>query len=573
MLLQRLRDYSDFDRPPTMYDRMRIKWLIALDRQGRFLGFVRTESEGKRGERGKEFFAPHIGKTSGVEARLLAENAEYVLGIARDRQKQARARRCHEAFVKRVRDCGVATTEPSVNAVLRFLEGLDLDKLPLPEGFKPGDNVTFQVDGVLPMHLKPVEEYWASTAAKSREDEAKPGEGLMECLVCGEYRKPVRRLQFKIKGIPGGQGSGVALISANEQAFESYGLEESLIAPTCADCGERFSKAANALISGERTHIRIGPLVYLFWAKEDRGFSVASLLSRPEPEEVRALLSSAFSGARSAAEIDATPFYATALSANPGRAVVRDWLDTTVAQVKRNLRKYFVLQSIVDRDGTEGRPLGLYALAASTVRDASKELPPDVAKALLRTALGGGPLPSGLLFQAVKRIRAEQAITRARAALIKMVLLSQLPTLVREDAMVQLDPQNQEPAYLCGRLLAVLEAVQRAAIPGAKATITDRFFGTASSAPASVFGRLIRGSQPHLARLRKERRATYEALQRRLEEVQSGLPSFPKILTLQDQGLFGLGYYHQRAADRAAAIAHKQSRESGADASGTEPTE
>ena len=126
--------------------------------------------------------------------------------------------------------------------------------------------------------------------------------------------------------------------------------------------------------------------------------------------------------------------------------------------------------------------------------------------------------------------------------------------------MVQLDAGNREPAYLCGRLLAVLEAVQRAALPGLNATITDRFFGTASSAPASVFGRLIRGSQAHLGKLRKEKRGTYEALQRRLEEVQAGLETFPKTLTLKDQGLFGLGYYHQRAADRAAAIAHKESR-------------
>lgn len=126
--------------------------------------------------------------------------------------------------------------------------------------------------------------------------------------------------------------------------------------------------------------------------------------------------------------------------------------------------------------------------------------------------------------------------------------------------MTNMDTGNQDRAYLCGRLLAVLEAIQREAIPGARATITDRFFGTASSAPASVFGRLIRGAQPHLARLRKDRRGTYEALEKRLEEVQQNLALFPKTLTLQEQGLFGLGYYHQRAADRAAAIAYKQAR-------------
>ena len=124
--------------------------------------------------------------------------------------------------------------------------------------------------------------------------------------------------------------------------------------------------------------------------------------------------------------------------------------------------------------------------------------------------------------------------------------------------MVQLDSENRHPGYLCGRLLAVLEAVQRAAIPGANTTITDRFFGAASTAPASVFGRLLRGAQAHLSKLRKERRGTYEALERKLEEVQAGLNAFPKILSLEQQGFFSLGYYHQRAADRAGAIAYRQ---------------
>ena len=130
--------------------------------------------------------------------------------------------------------------------------------------------------------------------------------------------------------------------------------------------------------------------------------------------------------------------------------------------------------------------------------------------------------------------------------------------------MVQLDPTNANPAYLCGRLLAVLEGIQRAAIPGAKATIVDRFFGTASSAPASVFGRLMRGAQPHLSKLERDNPNAYRALQRRMEEVTTGLDSFPRTLTLEEQGLFSLGYYHQRAHDRAEAKAASERRKAGA---------
>ena len=127
--------------------------------------------------------------------------------------------------------------------------------------------------------------------------------------------------------------------------------------------------------------------------------------------------------------------------------------------------------------------------------------------------------------------------------------------------MVQLDTDNQDPAYACGRLLAVLERIQQAAIPGAGTTITDRFYGTFSSAPASVAGVLLRKCQAHLSKLRKERPGAERALQGKLEEIQLRLTTFPRTLTLEQQGLFGLGYYHQRAQDRADAIARKQQQD------------
>ena len=131
--------------------------------------------------------------------------------------------------------------------------------------------------------------------------------------------------------------------------------------------------------------------------------------------------------------------------------------------------------------------------------------------------------------------------------------------------MVQMDENNLQPAYLCGRLLAVLEQVQYVAV-SPKATLIDRFYGTASTAPASVFSRLLKGAQAHLGKLRKERFGTYTALQTRLEEVMANLTGFPKVLTLEEQGWFSLGYYHQRAWDRAQAKARKKEQVPGEEA-------
>jgi CRISPR-associated protein Csd1 len=562
MLLERLCEFSKrLDLPPAMYLSTPIRWLIDLEPDGRLVNFISTPGQERRGDRGVPRLAPHMGRTVGVEAKLLADNAEYVLGIARDPSKQRRVDRCHAAFVALLRDCAEHTQDTSVRAVLRFLETLDPARLTLPAGFDAAHVLTFRVAGVLPIDLPAVREYWAGAAAgdaKEREHGLNP----MACLVCGQERPLAGNIPIKIKRIPGGQTAGMALVSTNAVAFESYALDAISCAPICRVCGEQFSNAANALIEGEDTHITIGPLVYLFWTRGEVEFRPGKMIKEPKPEQVKALYAAAWKADPTQIEQDPNKFYATAFSASGARVVVRDWLETTVPAAQRHLARYFALQALVQQDGSESKPIGLYALAASTVRDVHKDLAATVPRAVLRLALTGGPLPQWLLYQAVRRNRAEQRVTRPRAALIKMVLMSQLPELPQSEIlpMTQLEPANQDPAYLCGRLLAVLERVQHTALPSAKAIITDRFFGTASSAPASVFGRLLRGAQAHLGKLRKEKPAAHAALQRRLEDVQEKLNGFPKTLTLQEQGLFSLGYYHQRAQDRAEAAQRKRAK-------------
>jgi CRISPR-associated protein Csd1 len=562
MLLKKLCEYSQRldDLAPFGYDKTPIRWLINLDAGGNFLGFI-TTSSGRRNDWGKVFFAPVVMKSVNVKASLLVDNAEYVLGKPRDPAKIKRVQECHLAFKKQVQDCAVATQNPQVQAVLNFLESLDLHALALPEDFDPAMKLSFQVDGTLPVDLPEVRSYWAQLQGGTQ-----PGESSStssQCLVCGENCVPTDRHPIKLKGIPGGQPSGMAMVSANAPAFESYGLEASLIAPVCRDCAEGYAKAFNALREKEDSRLVVGPLVYLFWTREPTGFNIASLFSQPQPEDVKALIQSARKG-RPFNPLDTQAFYATALSASGGRVVVRDWLETTVGEAKEHLARWFALQNIVDWDGSEGAPYGLYPLTASLVRDPRRDLPPNTPQVLLKVALQGGRLPSWLMFQAIKRNRAEQQLTRPRAALIKMVLLSQSQTF-QEDAMVRLDENNLQPSYLCGRLLAVLEQVQFQAV-SPKATLIDRFYGTASTAPGSVFPRLIRGAQAHLGKLRKERFGAYTALQGRLEAVMENLAGFPKVLTLEEQGWFSLGYYHQRAWDRAQAKARKAAQITGQEA-------
>jgi len=550
-LLQRLKELTerpDFALSPTLYNYSPVRYILELDGTGRLLNprpVDTADPSSPATRRGARLLVPQIQRSSGVRPLLLADKADYVLGYAEPGDKPDRVAACHAAFTELLDRCADETEEAAVMAVQRFLRATPLGQLQLDEAFDPRGIITFRVDGQFPMGLPSVREFWASENDPSRKDAE-----VLQCLVCGHERPVLRRLQAKIKGVPGGQTSGTSIISANAPAFESYGLEESLVAPTCADCGERFTKAINDLLASDRSRIVMGGAAFVFWTREPVQFDLLSFFAEPNPDEVRRLLDAIRSGQR-LADVDDARFYATVLSGSGGRAVVRDWIDTTVGEVKRHLARWFEAQDIGERIADERRPLGLYALAAATVRDPRNDLAPPTPRALLRTALAGTPLPMSLLAQAVRRIRAEQQITRPRAALIKLVLRTQGE--IEEGDMVRLNPDHPSPAYHCGRLLAVLEDVQRLAIPGIKATIVDRFFGAASSSPNSVFSRLVRGAQPHLGKLERDNRGAWFALQRRLQDILANLDEFPRFLTLKDQGLFALGYYHQHTFDRAQA--------------------
>jgi len=569
MLLKQLSDHFAYSskkeninlwfQSPSCYIPTAVRFLIQLDRQGKYLGLVSTTGSGKR-DKGKEYLTPHMLVTSGIEAKLLVGNVEYALGRPRDhKKKDPKVIDRHRAFVDKIKACALTTGNPLVKAILAFFESDEPERVALPDDFNPADLFTFQVEGLLPVDSEEIRDHWAEV----QRDELELRSESHTCIVCGAECFPIKLHPVQLKGIPGGQTSGMALVSANADAFESYGLKRNLIAPICLNCAQTYAKAASSLLTSEDSSLRIGPLAYVFWTREESGFNVARLFSKPEPQDVRSLLASAWKG-RHYTALDTEAFYAAALSASGGRVVVRDWLETTVGEAKEHLARWFVLQDLVDWDGSQGSPYGLYPLTASLVHDPRRDLPPNVPRIMLKVALQGGPLPSWLLFQAIKRNRAEQAITRPRAALIKMVLLSQDKN-IQEDAMVQMDEGNRHPAYLCGRLLAVLEQVQFLAV-SPKATLIDRFYGTASTAPASVFPRLVRGAQPHLGKLRKERFGAYVSLQNRLEGVMQNLASFPKVLTLEEQGWFSLGYYHQRAWDRAQAKARKEEQVPGEDA-------
>ncbi len=562
MILRRLVEYAERleangELTPVMYAAVPVRWQINLTEEGELEGdFLPLGGDRKDNKRGNSMVVPNIVRAASIKPKLLVDNGEYVLGVGRPGADTVKVAERHRQFVELVRRCSEETADEGVRAVYKFLGRWDGGEYRdgMHDDFDPQDNVSFRVGGEFPADRESVKAFWAKNTLGGDVPE-------MMCLVTGSLGPVEQRLPVKVKGLTriGGQAAGTSLISANAEPFESYGLKNSLTSPISRDAAERFGKALNHLLADEKSRLFVGPTAYVFWTREKTGFDFARFLSRPESEDVKLLLRSPISGIERSG-VEGNDFYALALSASGGRAVVRDWLETTVPDAQENLKRWFWAQRVVSSWGEAGDPLGLFLLAAGAYRDANKEMTPQVPAALVRAAVKGGRVPEDLLARAVRRNRAEGDVSRQRAALMKLVLIYGGETVA--ETLEKLNPQVQDPAYHCGRLLAQLEELQKAAIPGVKATIVDRYYGAASSTPGTVFGTLMRNHNAHVGKVRKERPGVGVAIQDRIGEITEKIgPAFPTTLTMRQQAVFALGFYHQRAHNRAEARAAREAKD------------
>lgn len=562
MILQQLyRDAEAIlqeDLPPPMYDTRPVRWVIPLRRDGTLDGreFISLGGD-KANRKGLPRLVPYPGPRSGsvIRPALLVDYPAYVLGLA---PEDKRAAEKHARFKERVQECLEATADEGVSAVSRFLSRWAPDAANVPADMTPQDLVAFQVDGAFPHDQPCVRAFWAANAREAPEG----GKDALvaQCLVSGVTGPVDESLPGMVKGLPGGQTSGVAFISANEGAFESHGLKRAQTSPVSREAAERFTKALNHLISQRGQRLMVGNLVYFFWTKDGPAEDIIEALDQAPPERVRDLLNSARTGRFKEAGFSGD-FYAAAICASGARVQVRDWLHTTLGTARQNIASWFEAQEVVAWDGGPPEYLNAYRLASAAYRDATKEMQAGVPAALIRSALRGEAIPWMLLNRAVLRCRAEQDVRARHAALIKAVLVTNRKA---EAKLTGLDSDYTDPGYVCGRLLAILERIQYAAQGNINTTLVDRYYGAASTRPSIVLGGLIKqANRAHLSKVRRRDGVTrFMGLQNALAEALALLPpvNLPKVLNLEEQALFALGYYHQRAADRQAASDAREAR-------------
>ena len=555
MILQALKEYydrkaadSDSGIAPLGWEWKEISFLIVLTKEG---GFVRIEDRrAGMSMHGQPFLAPQEVKRSGknFSPNILWDKTEYVLGVSETPSNDTKTK--HENFINSL---SAYADILEVQAVLSFLKQdeplLQLKDDPSWAQLKTGTpRVSFRIE----QQDYPVfrTEQFVCRYNKLLVPK-KSVQGI--CSVNGNIDS-IPNTHPKIVGVLGTDKGRGDLVSFNWKAACSFGKDQNFNASIGYQSAFAYTTALNTLLRKDSCQkMQVGDATTVFWASEkctleDEFTDIFGEPQKDNPDRgvdaVERLLSSVKTGAFVHDKGDAK-FYVLGLSpAAKVRISVRFWHEGTVAEMEKRFADWFESLRIA-HNAKEREHLSLTALLLSVApynKDYQKwkaNIPPNLAGAVMRSILEGTPYPATLLSSALVRIKADREVTYPRAKLIKAFLNHNK----ERKLTVSLDKENTNVGYRLGRLFAILEKIQEEANPGINATIRDKFYASASSTPNAVFGNLMRLKNHHLGKLSQGRSIYFEKL---LGEVIAEVPSFPAHLSLDEQGDFAIGYYHQR---------------------------
>ncbi len=556
-MLNALVEYAQNNIPlsePGFTDRM-VRWRIELSADGRLLG-VLPQGEDDKGQ--EKWGCPEMhNMNAGGNAHFLVDNlkaAVLYLGRNPTAAELEKARPRHEFYRARISEA--AKQVPLLKPLADFLADdaqlatLRETLLNPPHRAKATENQEWRIDGLDPLKDAAVIDWWRSWR---RNDLGEPDGKAMACFVTGELA-PALLTHPKVSGLPGGQPSGDVVVGFNKAAFQSFGLEKSANAAVSEAAARQYVDALNHL---NRRGRHLADSRVLHWYKGTVPIEDDPLAWIPEPESVKAasaaikareLLAAIRTGQRP--DLGNSLYFACTLSGMSGRVMVRDWMEGQFPDLVRATGAWFADLEIVARDGKgRARDPKFMAVCGALVRDL-KDLPAPTATTLWRVAVQGLPVPQPLMAQALARFRADlvdkdqPAFNHARMGLIKAYFVRLQPG--GDTTMTAyLNPEHPAPAYHCGRLLAVLANLQFAALGDVGAGVVQRYYAAASQTPGLILGRLASNARNHLGKLEPGLAWWYEE---RIAEVMSRLKdSAPRILDLEGQGLFALGYYQQLA--------------------------
>lgn len=598
MLIKALCDYSALqeNKTPAGYCKYDIHYEILLTPEGKIAAIndVRIPQiiKLKNGKTKMNYFPvmeqfPARTEKTGIDKNTIEHRSRYIFGLNYDKgtltptDATNKAVKSHKCFCEWNEKFFENIDSPICKAYLNFIRTWDPEQetqnphlLALGKEYS-NSHFEFGLDGSPETKLHndskfkaAYEDYLAQLNADSDSDDTE----LSTCSILGE-KLPQARIHNKINGIKGGMPSGGTLVGMNDTAFESYGKKQSYNSNVSEKAMKMYTSALNYLLS-KRDHYKIiddMTIVYFAMKKNDTEECnmFASMFSGFEDElnksvvteadrNINTVMTQLKQGKTADMPYDHNvDFYVVGLTPNKSRVCQKFVYHDKFGKILDNVMKHqhdiaigdYKRQVSIERIGHE-----LISPKASKPKkddeNDTNKVPPPLTAALFEAILKGTRYPEELLSTVVARVKTDSdeeknhfiKINDVRTGLIKGCINRKQN---KEEIKMSLDLENKNPAYLCGRLFAVMEKIQQDSSEAPlNSTIKDNYFSSACSRPATVFPKLYSLSQNHLKKFDNSKLRNYYN-DKCLEIIDDLKGEFPQTLSNDDQGRFIVGYAQQ----------------------------
>ena len=557
MILKALYDYynRNGNLPKKGMEFKEIGFLLVLNGEGEFIRFEDRRIDNKHAQ---EFLVKKsVGRTSAPKANYLYDNSAYVFGYSDKGDESSNSKYFYE-FKSKVESIYNAFPEsPDLKAINAFyqndretiIKALQADSLwneVVKNLNKKFSTFSFLIEGDTKI-VAEKQEYLSI----SNENECTNGK---RCLISGNKAHIIETTAATM--IPGSQATAKLVSFQVKSGYDSYGKNKGNNAPISEEAEFAYTTALNYMLrSDSRNKFLIGNRTFVFWASKNDGVGKQAEeciwdmfafndSNDDDPnhgiEQVRKVFKAIYSGSLQTTMDD--KFYILGLVPNSARIAVTYWAEIPLKEFAKRINRHFDDMEIVDNWKEQKPYMGLRSILSSiTLGGKSSDVIPNLPEAVVKSIFQGLPYPQPLFSACIRRVRAEQNITKTRVAIIK-AYLNRLNNN-EQKIEIMLDKENKNQGYLCGRLFAVLEKIQEDA--NRQHSIRERYMNSASATPAMIFPTVLNLSSHHAEKLTEGRNVYFEKLKQEIVDKISA-DGFPAHLDLQDQGRFFVGYYHQR---------------------------
>lgn len=572
MVLQSLVDLYEVLAQKGKVDRLgwckvKVSYGLVLDEDGRLTNVISlkiSDSKGKKEIAQIVSMPMQVKRAVNVVSNFLCDTSSYMFGYDK-KGKPERSKKCFETAKELHNSILADVSSNAVKSILNFFENWQIDKTEetlkgigcneniITDILKNGANLVLMPHGEYATDYPEIYNAWDAYYNKG-------GKYSDLCLVTGK-KLPIAQLHPSIKGVRGGQSMGTSLVSFNAPAFESFEKKQGHNSPVSEYAAFAYTTALNYLLNQKDYVSFAGDTTIVCWTNDDNeGYQdiMTDIFGGSDDVKQKNLWDAVKKLSQGKTvqweEKHLNPqnrFYVLGLSPNAARLSVRFFLQNTFGEFMKNVQMHDEQMSIVVPDFVKTSHFPVWKILRETVNQNSKNksAKPQLSGDLIYSILTGYKYPATLYNNIMIRIKAERDVSierdAIRAATIKAFLIRNYPEY-KEELTVKLNFECTDQAYILGRLFSLLEDIQSAANPTINTTIKDRYFTSASSTPAVVFPMLIDLAQKHLKKIKIDKPGMCIAKQRELTELVSMLDEeLPSRMTMQEKGVFQIGYYHQ----------------------------